>query len=108
VKLPKFRFDALFIPNNYFTIPFDKKMNGNFFINLDEHENEFKEFKELKHIPKFISLCSNKSGWKQIFLAQQFTQIKVRFLDNKNFKKKVYDIIKLSDFECSFFIPFKR
>ncbi|PKY38392.1 hypothetical protein RhiirA4_451380 [Rhizophagus irregularis] len=101
VKLPKFSFDILVISNNGSDlILFEKEMNSNV-IDFDDNI-----FKELKYVPNFISLCSKKG--EQIFPKQRFTQIKVKFLDNKNSsKKEVYGIRESSDLKCLFFVPFE-
>jgi hypothetical protein len=92
VKLPTFSFDVLFIPKPDQSVP-DKKIYIPF-----EKENIIVE-KEFKKFPKFISLYSDKSEYKQILLNQRLTKIKVQFLDNTN---------SPDDLKYSFFIPFKK
>lgn len=103
-NLPKFSFDILVIPNNVSNlILFEQNMNNNV-IDFDKHDDKFNE---LKYVPKFISSCSKKGKCEQIFLKQRFTQIKVKYLDNKNSPKKNF-YGSSDNLKCLFFVPFKR
>ncbi|CAB4431661.1 unnamed protein product [Rhizophagus irregularis] len=94
VELPTSNFEVLVISNvqNHDSL-FKEKLNDDI-INFDNID------KACKNLPKFISLCSNKSENSDILLKQRLTQIKVRPLNSSLSHNFSY-------FSYLLFIPFK-